>query len=497
MFFDNTLFSNTGLDRSTRLTQGAYGATNVLSCAGGTPAVGTVAVNFPTATGLSQSVTSIDGLDLATQVCGQPSGSVAGAIADLQTAYQGAVAATGGGNPYFVGRTLGISNAVNGLAAFESGYSSPRSYQLSIGVQRETWRGGTLTADYVRNVSERFAMIQDDNHVGDELYLNNNAALNAVTRTLAQRAPTCLPGVPLSVGAIVQNAISCYIGAVPGASINDLAANGLDSGVAYLGGQAASIARNATPDQGAAFPGANAFVGQGSFQASNGHAIYDGLQTSFKQDFQQPFFAFRAETLQVSYTFSKFISSGGDNPSGSAVAYDFRDAALYRGPSPLDRRHQISFAGTLDTRWGPRIFFAGRISSPAPTVLSMAVPSGNSQTMAGEIFRTDFTGDGTTGDVFPPKTKAGTFDPPSGSSGIHNAISKYDANQAGLLTPAGQALVTANIISGFATGHAPRNAAVCGGAPAEPGVQSMVQVAGYRSVLAVASAGVDCDRAAG
>jgi len=446
-FFDTSLFSNVGLDRSVRLSQGAFTGRNILNCPGGVSSVGTAAVYFPTASGVSQVVTSIDGKDFATQVCGQPAGSVAGAVADLQTAYQQAVAATGGGNPYFVGRTLGISQATNGLSAFDSDYKSPRSYQMNIGVQREMWRGGVATADYVRNVSQRFGTIEDVNHVGDVLYLNNNAALNAVSRTLAQRAPTCLPGVRLSVGAIVQNAISCYIAAVPGASINDFAANGLDSGSAYLGGMAASTARNVGPDFGAAFSGLNPLVGQGSIQASIGHATYDGFQGSLKQDLAIPYFAFKAESFRLSYTLSKFVSSGGDNPSQSSVAYDFRDAALYRGPSPLDRRHQISFAGTLDTRWGARILFAGRIASPAPSVLTLAPPGGNPQTTPGEIFRTDFTGDGTAGDIFPPRAKRGTFDPPAGASAIYSAISKYDANQAGTVTPAGQELVTAKVIT--------------------------------------------------
>jgi hypothetical protein len=447
VFYDTSLFSNVGMDRSARLSQGAYAASNSLSCPLGVPSVGTAAVYFPTSTGFSNAVTSIDGRDLATQVCGQPAGVVAGAVADLQTAYQQAIASTGGGNPYFVGRTLGVSSAANGLSIFDSNYHTPRTYQFSAGVQREMWRGGVVTADYVRNMSEHYGVIEDANHVGDELYLNNNAALSAVTRTLAQRAPSCLPGVPLSVGAIVQNAISCYIAAVPGASINDLAANGLDSGAAYLSGQAASIARGVGPSLGAAFSGLNPLVGQGSVQASIGHAVYDGLQTSIKQDLNIPYFAFRAETFRIAYTLSKFSTSGGDNFSAAQQAYDFRDAALYRGPSPLDRRHQISFAGTLDTRWGPKILFAGRIASPAPSVLTLAAPSGNPLTTPGEIFRTDFTGDGTPGDIFPPRLKAGSFDPPSGTSGIYNAISKYDATQAGAVTPAGQALVTAKIIS--------------------------------------------------
>jgi Carboxypeptidase regulatory-like domain len=444
-FFDTSLFSNVGLDRSVRLSQGAYAATNVLACPGGTPGPGTATVYFPAASGLSQAVTSINGRDLATQVCGQPASVAAPYVAALQSQYQQAVAGIGA-NPYFVGRTLGISNAVNGLSAFQSDYHTPRSYQMNIGIQRQAWRGGVASADYVRNVSERFGLIEDENHVGDELYLNNNAALNALTRTIAERAPACLPGVPLTAGAISQNAVSCYIAAVPGASINDFAANGLDSGTAYLAGQAASIARGVGPNLGAAFSGINPLVGSGSVQASVGHAIYDGFQGSLRQDLSIPYFAFKAESFQLTYTLSKFLTSGGDNPSQSYPANDFRDGALYRGPSPLDRRHQISFAGTLDTRWGPRILFSGRIASPAPSVLTLAAPSGNPQTSPGEIFRTDFTGDGTPGDIFPPRLSSAPFSPPAGADNIYTAISRYDASQAGTLTPAGQQLVTQKIL---------------------------------------------------
>jgi hypothetical protein len=148
--------------------------------------------------------------------------------------------------------------------------------------------------------------------------------------------------------------------------------------------------------------------------------------------------------LQVAYTLSKFESSGGDNLAGSSLAYDFQQAALYKGPSPLDRRHQISFAGMMETKWGPRILFAGRFSSPAPSLLTMAVPSGNPLATPGEIFRTDFRGDGTPGDIFPPKTKAGPFDSPGD---LRSAISTYNSTQAGHVTPAGLALVTAQLFT--------------------------------------------------
>jgi hypothetical protein len=456
VFYDTSLLSNVRLDRPARLSAGLYSATNALSCAPGS-AAGTTAVYFPNANGLPTGVRTIDGLDLATQVCGRPVGTVGGAIAHLQTAYQAAVAAAGtAGNPNFVGNTLSLSLPVNGLAAFAPNYQTPRSYQMNLGFQREVWGGGIFTADFVRNVSERFGIIVDSNHVGDGNYLYKNgngaytAALNAITRTIAQRAPGCLPGVPLSAGAISQNAISCYISAAPNANINDFAANGLDSGVAFLGGLPATegvqVPSGTDPrDFGAAFPGTNALVGQANFQTSAGQSVYNGLQASLKQSYVHDFFIFRSGDVLVSYTLSKFISNGGDSPSGSTMAYDSRNPGFYKGPSALDRRHQLTVGWMLQSRWGGRLSFIGRYASPAPLLPSMLVNSGNPQATPGEIFRTDFTGDGTPGDQFPfrgPKSFSAIS-----SGDLASAINTYNSTQAGSLTPSGQALVTAGLFS--------------------------------------------------
>src|SRR5262249_45595591 len=142
---------------------------------------------------------------------------------------------------------------------------------------------------------------------------------------------------------------SCYISAVTNPSINDFAANGLDSGVAFLGGLPANIAVPVTSgadprDSGAAFPGVNALVGQGSFQTSSGQSLYNAGQFSLKQKYAQDFFVFRGGDILIAYTLSKFVSNGGDNPAGANVAYDYRNPGLYKGPSPLDRRHQLTAA---------------------------------------------------------------------------------------------------------------------------------------------------------
>jgi hypothetical protein len=458
VFYDNSLFTNVRLDRPTRLSQGLYSATNALTCAPGA-APGTVAVYFPTAGGLPAPIRSIDGLDLATQVCGQPVGTVATAIEDLQTVYQSAVAAAGAsGNPNFVGNTLSLSAPVNDLAAFAPDYRTPRSYQINVGLQREMWGGGVLTLDYVRNVSQRFGLIVDTNRVGDANHLYEDssgiptAALNAITNTILQKAPACMPAgnTPISAGALSQTAISCYISNVPNANINDFAVNGLDSGTAFLGGMPATVGVQVAAGRdprnfGAAFPGINALMGQGEFQSSIGQSNYDGLQISLKQNVPHEFFVFRGGDLHISYTFSKFTTNGGDNPTESTVAHDFRNAALYRGPSPLDRRHQLSVGWTLESRWRARLAFIGRFATAAPLLPSMLVPSGNPQATPGEIFRTDFTGDGLPGDLFPLRPP-GSFKAVS-SSTLASDIASYNSSTAGALTPAGQALVTANLFT--------------------------------------------------
>jgi hypothetical protein len=73
------------------------------------------------------------------------------------------------------------------------------------------------------------------------------------------------------------------------------------------------------------------------------------------------------------------------------------------------------------------------------------VSSGNPAATPGEIFRTDFTGDGTPGNLFPFKG-AGSFDALSGSD-LATAIKTYNQTQAGSLTPAGQVLVQAQLFT--------------------------------------------------
>ena len=69
----------------------------------------------------------------------------------------------------------------------------------------------------------------------------------------------------------------------------------------------------------------------------------------------------------------------------------------------LDRIHQLSFGGYADLPAGFQLSVISHFWSPIST--SLVVP--NTNLGPGEIFRTDFTGDGTVRDPIP-----GTFDLP-------------------------------------------------------------------------------------
>jgi Carboxypeptidase regulatory-like domain len=299
IYYENYIFNNTLFDRPNKLAQGLFFGTGLLNCtAPGGP--GSVSFNL-TAT---QAVTSVNGVDLATGVCQHPL-SVAGPLVfDLQQQFQAAVAALGPqSNSNFVGNDLTLNTHVVG-PAFAPNFRTARSYQMNIGMQRQIGKG-VLTADYIRNVSLHFQQGVDVNHVGDSRYLNPSAALNAISLTT---------GTTVSDAASAQAAVDAYIATTPGASIDDFAFNGLDSGLALSSGfgltGSPSWVFGLDPDHFAAFGGVNPNVGVGEFNFPIGRSVYNGLQTSYKQQMSNPFRGVSGLDLTVSYTLSRFKGTG-------------------------------------------------------------------------------------------------------------------------------------------------------------------------------------------
>src|SRR5205085_8702679 len=147
----NFLLQNAYQDRISRLSQGQYFRSLNL-CPNGT-------VLFPDGTPVS----SVDGLDIATQICGQPIGTVAPAIADLQQQYLSAQSAvTGGPNVYSVANSMAN---FGGLLA--PNFRTPRVVHINAGMQRQFGEHSFFSLDYVRQIGTQYPLGIDTNHVGD------------------------------------------------------------------------------------------------------------------------------------------------------------------------------------------------------------------------------------------------------------------------------------------------------------------------------------------
>jgi hypothetical protein len=439
MFYDNFLMQNSYQDRINRLSNGQYNRSLTLCPTG--------SVLFPN----GSVVSSVDSLDIATQICGQPIGSVATAIQDLQSEFMTAQSAvTTGPNMYSL--TNSLAN-FGGLLA--PGFKTPRVVHLSAGIQHQLGERGMFSADYVRQIGTQFPLGIDTNHVGGANYLtdgfNPNPLLNTYQAELNAINATVVPaGCPqaVSAGGSSQTSVSCYLSTVPGASITDFAHNGLDSSNAFCGPFPCSVLGKNQ----AAFGGANPLVGSNVMYFPSGSSRYEGIHLAYRgSSFVNPERYVRRFDIAILYTLSRYRSnlaepngSGGDY-STLNVAEDYNRPHLgYWGDAGLDRTHQFTFAPTAELSHGIKLSMITHLGSPLP--LSAYIPQQDGGGVAGEIFRSDITGDGTVGDLLPATVIGSTGK--YGHTDLTKAISYYNSTYAGKLTPAGQALVNSNLFSG-------------------------------------------------
>ena len=370
-------------------------------------------------------------------IIGKAIGQAAPAIIAAQQAYQAATLAAGPAtNGTYIG-TLLADNFATSTTLLAPDYVSPRSVQMNIGFQRQIRRGTVLTVDFLRNVSTHNFLLEDTNHVGDSRFFDPAAAQKAITATLA----AC--GQP-SIDLAISNG-TCPAG--PGgtntthkAAIYDFAANGLDSGYKLCSGIPCGL--QGLPA--AAFPGINSSLGGNEMLFPIGRSVYNGLQTTLKQDLSNPVRGIKHLNLQVSYSWSRYVATARDNDFSTA-ATDFADPTRYIGPTGLDRTHQFSFGGYMDLPAGFQLGFGGHFDSPLADNVTLPVSG-----LAGGIFQTDLTGDGTgdgatannrgVGDLL-PGTNLGDFGRTFGVNGLNQLISKFNATMVGQATPAGQVLI--------------------------------------------------------
>jgi hypothetical protein len=195
-----------------------------------------------------------------------------------------------------------------------------------------------------------------------------------------------------------------------------------------------------------AFPGVNPNAPPLPFLERVGRSVYNGLQAKLTGNWQHPLPGVHALTFQVSYALSRFENDGGAfGTPATAVAAD-QDYGIpgldnakpnrYFGPSVLDRTHQLSFGGYADLPRGFQLSLIAHFWSPLST--SLVVP--NTNLGPGEIFRTDFTGDGTVQDLV-PGTHWGNFGRGIDASNINQVLANYNNTYANQATPAGNVLI--------------------------------------------------------
>jgi len=420
IFYENDVFNNTSNARSSVVNANGNYFNSSDVCSGST---------FQLALPDGTIINSVNGVPLST-ICGQSIAQAAPQIAQLKAQYQTA-SQTGGPNPGYIGSPNGglFANGVYGAP-----FVSPYAIQFNGGFQREIGRGTILSVDYVHSSTLKVPLLIDVNHVGAARFLNVSAAQNAIATT-ANKFPGC-------AGQTGSNAINCVISS--GGSIVDFANNGLDATSQITGGGSAKSAGKPL----AAFGGANPNVGQGIFILPVGRSGYDALQVVLKQQVAHPMPGIQNSVFQISYSLSKSVNplSTRNSNTGdqffSSYAWDNDDPNQYLGRPNLDHSNQLSFGGTLAVKYGLNIGMTGHFYSAQATSLTLDNLSGD----AGEIFRSDVTGDGTTGDLV-PGTLPGDYMHAVKGGGLNKLINNYNATSAGQLTPAGQALVTAGLFT--------------------------------------------------
>jgi hypothetical protein len=422
IFYDTNIINNALFDRALNLAPGLGNDTPVLS--------------VPTGTILRNPATSDCLFDIThynstpgncsggVNLLGQPLKNVIAAAQNMQAVLQQVSAGLAAnyppaGVPPLFNQTL---DTANGL--IYNKYKRPYGIMFNIGLQREIKPGLVLSVDYLRNRGVHFGQI---------INLNRNGAANTLNVAAAQAAiAATASGFDPCVGMTGSSAINCVISS--GGSILDFASNGLDAGEGVIDGPG---------DVQAAFSGNNPNFKTIGVIAPVGLSLYNALTASLRGRLGS-YGPLKGATLTVSYSLSRFKTTGGDSDAGFLSVSAFNDAPTkFFGPSGLDRTHQLTFSFLTDLPLGFKINSTTRIATALPQSIFLPFTSASG---TGEIFFTDLDGDGVTRDPL-PGTGRGSFGRDVDVAKLNQLIANFNNTVATGLTPAAQALINAGIFT--------------------------------------------------
>jgi hypothetical protein len=417
IYYESNIINNLFFDRVLNLPPGLGNVTPVLTTGAPDllhPATGAClfrATNFNSTPGACGAAGGVN-------LFQQPLRNVIAASTQMQAVYQAVTAALAAGwPPPGVPPQFDQDLSTGGGLLFNQ-YTRPYSFMFNIGFQRELKSGLVLGVDYVHNRGVHFNQVVDRNRIGAADTLDVGIASDAIAHTNDDFGCGLLS---------TPAAINCAIAA--GATISDYAAFGLGAGSA-LDGQA--------------FRGMNPNFRDIGLIEPIGLSRYQGVTASLRGRFLREWGPIRNLTGNISYAISRFKSTGADQEFISASGFNDRPTEFY-GPAQMDRTHQLSFGLLTDLPWGFKLNTTTRLASPLPQSIFLdCVDCG-----AGEIFMSDFDGDGVFEDPLPGVTPRGAYmRQVGGPQQLNELISAYNARVlAGELTPAGQALVTAGLFT--------------------------------------------------
>ena len=426
IYYESVVFNNPSNAEGALLkTAPSYASKN--------PCTSLTGITFPDG---SIVTTTPDGTSFTTNCLGRTLAQSASQFAALEKSYQ----ANAKANSSIVNGSY-LGNTLNASGLYAPNYKQPLSEQWNAGVQRELFKGAVLSADYIHNTTLRIGQTIDLNHQGAARNFNSANALAAINR-VSPLVTTASCGT--ATAATAQSVVACIISNGTGAthqavSISTFASQGLDSAASYTNSSNWKYAGKTTP---AAFTGSNVDLGSGSFIRPSGRSGYDALQLVYRQSTANPVRGITHANLQVSYNLSRVVSNlTSSDEFFTSGAYDADSPNQYIGRNSLDRTHELSFGGSINPKYGPEIGIIGHFFSAQPSNMTL-----DSSLSSGNIFISDITGDGTTGDIA-PGTLPGDYMHRFGPTSLAQYVSTFNSTYAGTPTPAGKAVIASGLMT--------------------------------------------------